>query len=62
MNIQDIIEEIEGLNHMIEIHNTSDSHFTCNQYKQKREKLFLELRNEISKIKEFDFWKDWKDQ
>lgn len=58
--IEDIIEDIEGLNRIIEIHSTNDSHFMSNQYKEKREKLFLELREEISKLKEFEVWKEWK--
>lgn len=50
--IEDIIKKIEGLD------KTSQS---MRQKKQK-EKLFSELREEISKLKQFEIWKEWKNR
>jgi hypothetical protein len=57
--IQDIIEEIKKVNKMIDLHSINDG-LMLDQYKSKRERLFVELESEIEKLKEFDNWKEWK--
>jgi hypothetical protein len=59
--IQDIIEEIKKVNKMIDLHSINDG-LMLEQYKSMRERLFVELESEIEKLKEFDNWKEWKNQ
>jgi len=61
--IQDIIEEIKNVNLMVDLHSTNiDSDFMLKQYQSKRDQLISELESEIGKLKEFDNWKEWKNQ
>jgi hypothetical protein len=57
--IQDIIEEIIKVNKMVDLHSIN-GRLMLEQYKSKRERLFVELESEIEKLKEFDNWKEWK--
>jgi hypothetical protein len=57
--IQDIIEEIIKVNKMVDLHSVNGG-LMLEQYKSKRERLFVELESEIEKLKEFDNWKEWK--
>jgi hypothetical protein len=57
--IQDIVEEIKKVNKMIDLHSINGG-LMLEQYKSKRERLFVELESEIEKLKEFDNWKEWK--
>ena len=57
--IQDIIEEIKKVNKMIDLHSINGG-LMLEQYKSKRERLFVELESEIENLKEFDNWKEWK--
>ena len=57
--IQDIIEEIIKVNKMVDLHSINGG-LMLEQYKSKRERLFVELESEIEKLKEFDNWKEWK--
>ena len=57
--IQDIIEEIKKVNKMIDLHSINGG-LMLEQYKKRRENLFIELESEIENLKEFDNWKEWK--
>jgi hypothetical protein len=57
--IQDIVEEIIKVNKMVDLHSINGG-LMLDQYKSKRERLFVELESEIEKLKEFDNWKEWK--
>ena len=59
--IQDVIEEIKKVNQMIDLHSINGG-LMLEQYKSIREKLFIELESEIENLKEFDNWKEWKNQ
>lgn len=59
--ILDIIEEIKKVNTMVDLHSINGG-LMLEQYKSKRERLFAELESEIEKLKEFDNWKEWKNQ
>jgi hypothetical protein len=59
--IQDVIEEIKKVNQMIDLHSINGG-LMLEQYKSMRERLFVELESEIEKLKEFDNWKEWKNQ
>jgi hypothetical protein len=59
--IQDVIEEIKKVNQMIDLHSINGG-LMLEQYKSMRERLFVELDSEIEKLKEFDNWKEWKNQ
>ena len=57
--ILDIIEEIKKVNTMVDLHSINGG-LMLEQYKKRRENLFIELESEIEKLKEFDNWKEWK--
>ena len=57
--IQDIIEEIKKVNAMIDLHSINGG-LMLHQYKSMREKLFIELEEELVKLNDFDNWKEWK--
>ena len=57
--IQDIIEEIKKVNEMIDLHSINGG-LMLHQYKSMREKLFIELEEELVKLNDFDNWKEWK--
>lgn len=59
--IQDIIEQIKRLNHMIDLHSINGG-IMLQQYKAKRDKLFIDLESEVENLKEFENWKEWKNQ
>lgn len=59
--IEDIIEEIKSLNHIIDIHSINGG-IMLQQYKSKRDRLFTELESEIDNLKEFENWKEWKNR
>ena len=59
--IQDIIEEIKKVNQMIDLHSVNGG-LMLEQYKNRRERLFIELESEIENLKEFDNWKEWKNR
>ena len=59
--IQDIIEEIKKVNHLIDLHSkNNDSDFMLIQYQHKRDQLISELEEELIKLNDFDNWKEWK--
>lgn len=61
--IEDIIEEIKKVNQMVDLHATDkDSDFMLKQYQSKRDQLISELEKELSKLNDFDEWKEWKNQ
>jgi len=57
--IQDIILEIKKVNSMIDLHSINDD-LMLHQYRSMREKLFIELEEELVKLNDFDNWKEWK--
>ena len=57
--IHDIIEEIKKVNAMIDLHSINGG-LMLHQYKSMREKLFIELEEELVKLNDFDNWKEWK--
>jgi hypothetical protein len=57
--ILDIIEEIKKVNTMVDLHSINGG-LMLEQYKKRRENLFIELESEIENLKEFDNWKEWK--
>ena len=57
--IQDIIEEIKKVNAMIDLHSINGG-LMLHQYNSMREKLFIELEEELVKLNDFDNWKEWK--
>ena len=57
--IQDIIEEIKKVNAMMDLHSINGG-LMLHQYKSMREKLFIELEEELVKLNDFDNWKEWK--
>jgi len=57
--IQDIIEEIKKVNKMVDLHSINGG-LMLEQYKSKRERLFVELESEIETLNDFDNWKEWK--
>lgn len=59
--IQDRIKEIEKINQLIDIHSINGG-IMLQQYKVKRDNLFVELKTEIENLKEFENWKEWKNQ
>ncbi len=59
--IQDKIKEIEKINQLIDIHSINGG-IMLQQYKAKRDNLFVELKSEIENLKEFENWKEWKNQ
>lgn len=60
--IQDIIEEIRKVNEMIDLHCNNEIDITLSQYKSIRDRLIFELEEEIEKLKDFENWKEWKNQ
>jgi hypothetical protein len=60
--IQDIIEEIRKVNEMIDLHCNNGIDITLSQYKSIRDRLIFELEKEIEKLKDFENWKEWKNQ
>ena len=50
--IEDIIKKIEGL----------DKKSQSMRQKKQKQKLFTELKEEISKLKQFEIWKEWKNR
>lgn len=61
MKIQNIIEEIKKLNHIIDLHSINGG-IMLQQYKARRDKLFIDLESEVENLKEFENWKEWKNQ
>jgi hypothetical protein len=71
--IQDVIEEIKKVNQMIDarkrnglqfagLNSTNDIDFMLKQYQSKRDQLISELEQELVKLNDFDYWKEWKNK
>ena len=48
--IIDVLEQVEDLNKMIEIHQNDDDNFMIDQYKYRKDKLIKEFRTLLKKF------------
>ena len=49
-NIIDLLEQVKDVNKMIKIHQESDDDFMLNQYKHRKEKFLVELKELLGKF------------
>jgi polyhydroxyalkanoate synthesis regulator phasin len=49
--IEDIIDELKEINKMIDLHCNDEIDIMLSQYQSKRDRLILELEEEIKKLK-----------